>query len=232
MIVQRLPWDSDFFNLAVGCLDISAGGAVAEASRAVKSCDLDVVYLRVENPTKDQLEELSVLAPLVDHKIVYEKKVPVDPVVVRDELLPYEGVATDALVELAWVSGRYSRFRLDPRFRSHYQRLYRTWLVRSMEADLADIVFVQYVGDVQAGFVTVVANDCVSQIGLIAVAEAYRGQGIGNNLLQNVDAWCQQSGTKLVRVVTQKQNSAAGRLYENHGYQIAKTFSVYHYWKP
>jgi dTDP-4-amino-4,6-dideoxy-D-galactose acyltransferase len=232
LIVQRLPWDSEFFNLAVGCLDIAAGDAVADASKAVKSCDLDVVYLRVENPTEDQLEELSVLAPLVDHKIVYEKKVPVDPVVVQNKLPPYEGDATDALVELAWASGTYSRFRVDPRFRSHYQRLYQTWLVRSLEADLADRVFVQCVGDVQAGFVTVASNDHISQIGLIAVAEAYRGQGIGNNLLQNVDAWCQQSGTKLIRVVTQKQNSAAGRLYEKHGYQIAKTLHVYHYWKP
>jgi dTDP-4-amino-4,6-dideoxy-D-galactose acyltransferase len=230
MIVQSLQWDSEFFGFSVGSLDVASTAVPDDIIQIVESCECDVVYVQVENPTLGQLERFSRLGPLVDHKIVYEKTISAEEDVLKEPMPPYQGGVTDALVEMAWASGRQSRFYLDPQFHPHYRRFYRTWLVNSIEGALADVTFVPCVDNSQVGFVSAVAQGTLGQIGLIVVDPVYRRLGIAGELLQNVQAWCQQAGLIGMRVVTQERNTAAGRLYEKHGYRIAKTVAVYHYW--
>ncbi|MDG2384168.1 MAG: GNAT family N-acetyltransferase [Pirellulaceae bacterium] len=231
MIVQPLPWDEEFFGFTVGSLVVPPASSPDDVSDIVKSCDCDVVYVQVKNPKPDQLECFSSLAPLADHKIVYKKTISTDFVFPKEQLLPYEGGVTDALLEMAWASGMHSRYYLDCRFQPHYRRFYRTWLVNSIEGDFADVVFVPQIGDTQVGFVSLVTKGSVGRISLITVSQNYRKQGIGGQLLQSVDAWCWESGLNQVRVATQERNTDACRLYERHGYQVDETIGIYHCWK-
>lgn len=231
MIIQSLPWDSEFFGFSIGSLDVPSTAVPDDIIPTLESCDFEVVYVQVENPTSDQLELFSKLAPLADHKIVYEKQISTEEVVLTEPIPPYKGGITDALVELVWACGLQSRFCLDPQFHPHYRRFYRKWLVNSIERDLADVTFVHRVDNSQIGFVSAAAKDAFGQIELISVDTAYRRQGIAGQLLQNDQFWCQQAGLNWVRVDTQERNTAACRLHEKHGYRIAKTVGVYHYWK-
>ncbi len=82
----------------------------------LKSCEYDVVYVHVSDPTADDLSRFATLAPLVDHKLVYEKprvKAVSDRAL---QLAPYQGSVTNALIDMACAAGHQSRFYVDPHF--------------------------------------------------------------------------------------------------------------------
>ena len=57
----------------------------------------------------------------------------------------------------------------------------------------------------------------------IAVDQAYRGQGIGSKLLQEIVTYAQQNGYKTVRLDVIDINSDARRLYERRGFVAVHT---------
>jgi dTDP-4-amino-4,6-dideoxy-D-galactose acyltransferase len=103
-----------------------------------------------------------------------------------------------------------------------------------MARELCDMVLVvQEEGSkIPLGMVTISIEGDVGQIGLIAVSERQRGRGLGRQLLEAADRWMLSQGAKTAQVVTQLQNVAACRLYENGGYQIEKIEYLYHFWLP
>ena len=80
--------------------------------------------------------------------------------------------------------------------------------------------------------VTIIMEGDVGQIGLIAVSEQQRGRGLGRRLVEAADRWMFDHGAKSAHVVTQLQNVAACRLYENAGYKIKTIEYLYHFWLP
>ncbi|MHB8973516.1 MAG: GNAT family N-acetyltransferase [Pirellulaceae bacterium] len=253
MIVERLTWDSHFFGLSVGRLRVLPTAELAAISQAVRASDCDVVYVEVEfkaaadfqididienknkikNPTRDELGRFSRLAPLVDHKFIYEKPVPCEPLTLSDPLSAYAGGTTASLLEMALASGEHSRFAVDPRFRPHFRRLYQEWLQGLIRGDLADILLVRTIDGEQVGFVSAAhdkRDQGLGQIGLLAVAESHRRRGLASELLENIDAWCQASGLRTLRVVTQENNRSACALYERRGFQLQSTVGIYHVW--
>jgi dTDP-4-amino-4,6-dideoxy-D-galactose acyltransferase len=138
------------------------------------------------------------------------------------------------LVRLAVSAGAYSRFRLDPRIpKESFGRLYEIWINRSVLGDIADAVFVAARGtelDYPAGLITVSLTGREGSIGLIAVDESARGQGVGSHLIHAVHRWLLGRGARNVKVVTQLDNHKACRLYEKCGYSHAELQHVYHFW--
>lgn len=144
---------------------------------------------------------------------------------------------SDALTELAIAAGKYSRFHVDPAFPpDKFQAMYRLWIERSVRGELADAVLVAAADrsdDAQqdpAGMITLAESGRVAQIGLIAVAGAMRGRGIGSALIHAAHGWMHSRGAVEARVVTQLANSPACHLYERAGYQLSRVQNVYHFW--
>lgn len=139
------------------------------------------------------------------------------------------------LIELGVAAGLWSRFAVDPRIeREKFLSLYEIWMLRSMARELCDMVLVvqDQGSDVPLGMVTVSMEGDVGQIGLIAVSEQQRGRGLGRRLVEAADLWMYNQGAKTAQVVTQLQNVAACRLYENAGYEIKTIEYLYHFWLP
>jgi len=138
------------------------------------------------------------------------------------------------VVRLAVTAGACSRFRLDPQIpRESFERLYERWIVRSILGELADVVLVaghDNSASNPAGLITVCVTDGHGSIGLIAVDESARGQGIGTQLIQAAHRWLLGRGARRVTVVTQLDNQAACRLYEKCGFEQAELQHVYHFW--
>ncbi|WP_150272921.1 GNAT family N-acetyltransferase [Paenibacillus tepidiphilus] len=59
------------------------------------------------------------------------------------------------------------------------------------------------------------------------VAEEQRGQGIGTLLLQRVEAFARETGTKGLTLTTMTDNTGAQRLYEANGYVRDEEFVTY-----
>jgi GNAT superfamily N-acetyltransferase len=52
----------------------------------------------------------------------------------------------------------------------------------------------------------------------VIVARPYRGQGVGAQLMRHILCWAQANGFLRVTLLTDRDNAAALRLYERHGF--------------
>jgi len=146
--------------------------------------------------------------------------------------LPYPATTPDAaLTELALQSGKYSRFRQDPRFpRELCDKLYTCWITRSVSKEIAlEVLVVKEHSDL-LGLITLGTKGGRGDIGLMAVAEHARGKGIGRTLVTDADRFFEERGYTYIQVVTQRRNLAACHLYESCGYKIEKVENVFHFW--
>lgn len=126
----------------------------------------------------------------------------------------------DSLAEIARVSHRITRFYADPVFSDERcDDLYETWLRSSCDGWADDVIVV---GEAQ-GYCTVHINDGVGSIGLIAVEENARGNGLGTDLVCGAIDHCYTRGIEKITVVTQGRNVSALRLFERCGFQITQT---------
>ena len=140
----------------------------------------------------------------------------------------YNGSLTDELIYLALLSGHYSRFKKDTLLAIHFERLYKTWIHKSISKVISDKVLVYKLNKRILGFITLKEVDEYIRIGLIAVHDKYWGKGIGSSLLQAV-SYVYPNKKNIVS--TQKQNKGAIALYERNGFSLDKSQYVYHLWK-
>jgi dTDP-4-amino-4,6-dideoxy-D-galactose acyltransferase len=142
------------------------------------------------------------------------------------------GPASRELLDLGLAAGWNSRYQVDPRIpRDRFIALYETWMDRSTRGELADAVLVAQDASTQiAGVVTISLAQQTASIGLIAVHERCRGQGVGQQLMTEAHRWMREHGASEATVVTQLDNAGACKLYERSGYQIRDVKHVYHFW--
>jgi len=110
-----------------------------------------------------------------------------------------------------------------------FERLYREWLKTSLESDGTKQVLVA--GEIGAprGFITLELGS-EGRIGLIAVDAAYRGQGLGAQLMAEAERVCSQHAVTKLSVATQSQNAGACRFYETYGFTRQSEVDIFHVW--
>ena len=223
-MIKHLPWDSDFFEIKIASVD---------ASHEVADIDLqefDMFYSFHSNENKVFANfQLS----FREHKIIFEKllgqikDVDADIRSVDDN---FKDIST--LQELAYESGKHSRFNLDGNFAERqFKNLYNLWITNSLNRQFADDVLVIYQNDKIGGFVTYKINQEVATIGLIAVLPEFQGQGLGSKLLQRVEYLLSKKKVEKVQIPTQQENLDACGFYTKKGYSILSITPITHYWK-
>lgn len=228
-------WDSTFF-----------GVRIAEVKPDRGSVDLAAAVQRAD---EDDVECLYFLADAEDHDRVRAAEAEGFGLVgIRLTLARETGsgatVATDSrvrvarsddvpvLVPLARRSHRNTRFYRDPRFdRARVDDMYGIWIERSVHGELADAVFVAEVRERPSGYLTIAREADAAVIGLVAVDESVRGQGIGSALLCAALRWAADAGLPRVSVVTQGHTPAAIRFYERGGFEATLVQLWYHRWR-
>ena len=176
------------------------------------------------------------------HRLLQAEETGHDPAPAdRCRVEPYgEPRPSPALDELAISAGVFSRFRVDRRLpQEKFESMYRRWIERSVSGELADAVLVATVADRDdapqdslAGMVTLSEAEGIGSIGLIAVAGAHRGLGIGSRLMHAAHQWMRDRDAHEATVVTQMANAPACRLYERFGYRVSRLQHYYHFWPP
>jgi ribosomal protein S18 acetylase RimI-like enzyme len=148
-----------------------------------------------------------------------------------DDILP--------LKALARVSHRNTRFHRDTRFDpARSDEMYAVWIERSIAGELADAVWVVDVDDAPRGYMTIAAGESggggvgngVAVIGLVAVADEYRGRGYGERLMDAALEWSAARGLARASVVTQGTNPASVRFYERAGFTVSRVELWFHCW--
>ncbi|MEB2777549.1 GNAT family N-acetyltransferase [Algoriphagus sp. D3-2-R+10] len=161
----------------------------------------------------------------VDTKITFQKSL--QPSKRIDEILAYDKMDREKELEnLAYLSGKYSRFKLDSRLRAkEFEKLYSRWIIQAVEQKGV------LIAPESAGMVTFSVEKEQGRIGLIAVSEKHQGQGLGKKLLQAAEFNAYQLGAREMLIPTQESNIPACKLYESVGYKPIEKIHLYHYWK-
>jgi ribosomal protein S18 acetylase RimI-like enzyme len=231
---ESLRWDSDFFNLKVGKLELSqnAGGLVQNLVESqLRASNLDLIYLFSNVPLNFHFDSSGYSITYKGSKTLYEAYLDnpfsstIDERAVSLSIDDY----SSELHNLALSSGHLSRFRIDSTIAEReFEELYNMWLVKSLKREIADEVDAIMVGNDIAGFVTLQASESLAKIGLIAVAENHRGKGIGGLLLEHAKRVALEANASTLQVETQGDNAAANALYTKNGFKKLKTDYVCH----
>ena len=229
-MVERLQWDSDFFGLRIGRIDIVSNERwqmlLQEASSLQVHYDLIYVFSEQKLPT------YSNKVRLVDTKTIYVKSIDSSTAMPATVEHYQESLPNADLYRLALVSGVYSRFRLDDSLPiDAYERMYRCWMERSLDGSMADVVLVHRTDTQIDGMITLKIEANVAHIGLVAVDEGAQGRGIGTMLIKAVEAYLQTNTiVRHLKVATQWANKPACHLYEKNGFVVEEKSNIYHWW--
>ena len=179
-----------------------------------------MVYIFSESPLA--ISDSSI--QLVDTKITYRKMIS-KSIETSSDIVAYRGELNEFLLTLAYDSGVYSRYKVDPRLtQNEFEKLYKLWIKKALDAkSILEAPELQ-------GMVSYDVEEKVASIGLIAVSKESQGKGWGKKLMKAAERCVANQGIKEIRVITQENNSPACKLYESLGYEIVDRVFVYHYW--
>lgn len=232
---KKLEWDSQTFGIITGTVtrqDLD-DATLRDVLQAMRAEGYRLVYFPAVRKMvgSDLLESFDGM--LADEKVTYVKSLDTPFTYTPDDhIRSYDGAtASPDLLRLAFDSGLYSRFRVDPHFtHDEYQVLYRIWIERSVRREIAHEVLVYAEGPNLLGMVTLGEKNDRGDIGLVAVSEDARGKGIGKKLMAAAEADFRKRGYGKIQVVTQGINQPAIKLYAGSGFSLDETVYFYHFW--
>ncbi len=222
--VNKLEWDSNFFKLEVGDLNL--------INSVLPNCDnFDLIYVKTEKGEEIKIKNFE--KTYTETKIVFRKflnglKNSCNAVFDISEI----DYSIEELNQLAYESGKYSRFKLDRRIDSNkFFELYELWIINSLNKKFADDIFVYQEDSTIIGFVTYKVTNNYATIGLIAVSPNHQGKGIGKQLIDKVENELFKKNINELRIPTQEENIQACFFYEKLGYKKLEVININHYWK-
>jgi ribosomal protein S18 acetylase RimI-like enzyme len=245
-VIKRLEWDSECFGYEVGTASIGVGAFnYDEFISEAKAYQLVYIF------SKNNLTSLPFDIKKVDEKITLKKDIqpsfnslqgkrePIENYSPSGTIVDLDAIesmqpANDfkkAFLDLALISGEYSRFRTDERLKNQeFERLYRFWADRALVEDDKGFALVEG-GEVRGMITLTTVQDGTYRISLLAVHPGSRNQGMGRALLSKALTTGIDSGSRTLLVTTQRANIAAMRLYRNAGFEVMDSCNVYHWWR-
>lgn len=232
--LKLLPWDTAFFNLKIGSVQIDADNEIDICSILEEANRDGYDLLYIFNDINSQLPEINCpnyTVKLVDNKVIFSKLIEnCDNEPEVESLKSINNYDLDRLYFLALESGHYSRYKLDGKLAIHFERFYKTWIDNSINNTIADEIFVYRTSSEIAGFVSIKYGQDESVIGLIAVDPTFRGKKIGEKLMKKCFFESVRNKNKTITVATQLENIGACKFYHRMGMNIKNTNKIYHAW--
>lgn len=235
---RLLDWDCAFFGARIASLPLETRSE-RDLEAALEWCRrerVDCLYAlsdEHDDPKRAWLEAKG--ARLVDERTTLST-----PLVQRrtgsalDAVRPARAEDVPLMQAVAAEAHRDSRFWNDPRFpRERCAALYATWIAGEAQGRAAAVFVVEHAGR-PAGYISChergAAEARHGDIGLVAVAEAARGRGLGGRLVDAALSWAAARGLPRMEVVTQGRNAGALGLYASRGFQPVLRQRWQHLW--
>lgn len=228
MEIVKAHWDSTTFGYPVGILAVPPLTPSAQVAQLLQHDQhFKVVYVFSESPIS--MEGLD----LFDIRETYAIDLNDSPKQAAKEVMPFGRTMTEAIRQLAHLSGEHSRFRKDPRFANgEFEQLYDLWIAGSVSRVKAEEVLVSGTMEHPTGMITLErADENTMRIGLISVSAQHWGQGIGKRLVQAAIIYALTQQCQKMTVASQSANIRASALYLSCGFRMAERRFTYHWWQ-
>ena len=232
-MIKYLEWDSNFLGFRVGSISQLNTETLEQALENAKSEKYKLIYLFAAAdcfvPT-DFLQKYNGI--LVDRKVLYVHELSDQVITNYDQTNLYTSPeVSDDLLQLAYESGKYSRFKLDKNFAPEvFADMYKLWIKNSVNGQIADRIYVVEQDNKITAMVTLKEKSEALHIGLIATSAESQGQGYGKQLINRTKQTAIELGLKYIEVPTQYDNNQACHFYKACGFQIKSITNIYHFW--
>jgi ribosomal protein S18 acetylase RimI-like enzyme len=227
-----LTWDSNFFGFKVATITAPFLNKeeIVDVCNKMKAESINLSYWKTSHEITEFPDQLD--ANLADIACIYSIELPLKTVKTDKHITLYrDQVVSDELESIAIQCGVHSRFKTDKRFAiGSYERMYKTWIEKSVNRLLADDIIIYKKEDKIAGIVTVYVKNNIGFIGLFGIDESMRGIGIGKHLLHAAINYFIDKKCERAQVITQNDNKAACSIYEKCGFLIKQKSYCYHIW--
>jgi putative wavS protein len=226
MNIKYLQWDSDFFNKKIG--ELSPNEAIKVPFNLTQ--DYDLIIIKKNQDFSCEIDGYE--KTFEETKILFEKKLSFDninEIIIEDT--DFQNKPPEDFYDLAYESGKYSRFKLDLNLKNKFQDIYKKWVDNSLNKTFAEKVFYIHSEDTINGFVTLQRDGNTAKIGLIAVNPNFQGKGIGTKLLQAAEYYAIKNNMDKMLIPTQKENILACNFYKKNGYSVKEETIIKHYWR-
>ena len=229
MEVIPLHWDTEFFGIRIAKAIASSKEDIHILSRQESNLrnQFDLIYVFSEPDLDISFRN----ARLVDKKAVFSLR-DIKPLERSMAVVNWESSKTpDSLISLALISGKYSRFKIDPQFPAgSYERLYTHWIEQSVNKTIATDVFCYMEEGHPCGLLTLEIHDGIGVIGLLAVDVNSQRHGIGTSLIKQAISYMYNHDGRHLSVATQMDNEPACRLYRKCGFSLESVTNIWHWW--
>jgi len=229
--IKYLSWDSNFFGKKTGKIICNNSSELSDLLNKAKHDNYELIYV-FENENYHVKNEImkQYNGKLVDKKALYHKWI-TGLLPLYEQIEKYTGNLTNELENLAYISGEFSRFKLDKNFKEDdFYRMYKIWIKESLSGQIADSVFVLKENGQINGMVTLKISEGIGHIGLIAVSPETQGKGYGKMLIKSCENRLFASDIFQLEAPTQKDNVQACNFYERAGFKIKEITNIYHFW--
>jgi len=234
MKIEHLDWDSNFFGKKIGKIFCQENNIITadfiELLMQAKNEKYNLIYCFGNKNfylSEDILSEFK--GDMVDRKVIYKGSIkePLQETFLVEEF--YEDKINEDLEDLAFQSGEYSRFQIEPYFTlNDFHKLYREWLVNSLNKKIADKTYVIKKHHNILGIITISIQNKIGTIGLLAIDKNAQGKGYGSQLINAVKRMLIQKNISVIEVATQVYNKQACAFYEKNGLSIKSINNIYH----
>jgi dTDP-4-amino-4,6-dideoxy-D-galactose acyltransferase len=241
---ELLPWDTEFFHCRIArvCGETLRPESAAQIDDWNRCNRIRGLYFlaRADDPMTIQTAEQHGFG-LVDIRIAFE----------RVFLRPHNPAGSDlpagvgirparpadlaGLQAIARTAHTTTRFFNDPHFpRQRVEDLYSTWIAQEVQGRAQTVLVAVRAANPPLGYVSCHLDPVRGEglIGLVGVSAEVRGRGIGKSLVLAAMDWFRTQEAREVTVVTQGNNQAAQRLYQQCGFLSRDLQLWYHKWYP
>lgn len=222
---NRLYWESNFFEFEVGFIKNPIKNISLKSLNyklIVVNQDIDKLFMI--NDYEEKYKECRIVYSKNISKIKIIENIPLD--------YDQNPKSIDSFKELAYESGKFSRFFLDKNFgEKKFRDLYDKWIENSLNKSFADKIFFYEENEKIISFVTLKIDENKAKIGLIATDSNFQGKGYGKRLINFVEYFCNNLKIEQLDIPTQQENKGACMFYEKLKFNITEKYYIKHYWK-
>lgn len=231
-MIKKLEWDSNFFGYKIGELHFNEKEFSKSKIEDLDEFDLVYVFSKkklISRCLSRAYTKVVFEFDLETFKSGYNKPRDITDIITEK----VSNKERQKLFNLAYKSGKYSRFNLDKNFSNkEFRELYKKWIENSIKGRVANHILVfKNNSNVIVGFVTLSSENNKSNIGLIAVDDEFRGKGVGSKLIFASKFFSKNNNSKKLLVATQLDNKAACNFYLKNGFETKEKVNVYHLWR-
>ena len=241
-LCEELAWDSHFFGLSIArAIPSRLDRPTCDAMLGwCRSHGIDCLYFLAapDDPaTFHHLDEGGFR--LVGVRVTLARPAASGQGEVRGHIRRAVAADIPALRDIASSAHRDTRFHADGRFdAARCDELYATWIENSVRG-YADQVLVAERNNAPVGYLTLHGPEPnaapgttgrTARIGLFAVHERWRQQGVGRDLLRGAAHTLGAEGVIETSVVTAGRNVASLRVYKSEGFNTIDVGLWYHRW--